>query len=147
MTEDRRPFTGTYDQACDAARQSFEATGRRSSVVSGAYYWFLVDSRGETDRNRISQRSDTPERNPFGPNHPRPGTPTMSPSQFKNLKHGDRVRHTDGVIGQLEKAENYTDLFEIVWADGQRMLLRLDSRTDAQWAETDIELVTSNPGA
>lgn len=52
MTEDVVEFSGTYTAACDAARDAYRRTGRRSSVVSGMYYWFMVTESGEIDRNR-----------------------------------------------------------------------------------------------
>jgi hypothetical protein len=51
MTEQVATFSGTYEDACNAARESYRKTGRRSAVVSGMTYWFRVGASGEVDRN------------------------------------------------------------------------------------------------
>jgi hypothetical protein len=51
MTEQVTKFRGTYADACNAARESYRNTGRRSAVVSGMTYWFRVSAAGEVDRN------------------------------------------------------------------------------------------------
>lgn len=51
MTESVELVHGTYEDACEAARESYARTGRRSSVVTGTTYWFRVDHRGEVNRN------------------------------------------------------------------------------------------------
>ena len=50
MNETIREFTGTYEAACDEARKEFAATGRRSAVVGGMYYYFTVRDDGEISR-------------------------------------------------------------------------------------------------
>ena len=51
MSENKEPFTGTYEQAKDLARQRHMETGRSSSVESYMTYWFTVTNAGEEDKN------------------------------------------------------------------------------------------------
>jgi hypothetical protein len=52
MSETIAAFTGTYEQACQKARDSFAKTGRRTAVVRDMYYWFTIRNGVETDFNR-----------------------------------------------------------------------------------------------
>lgn len=54
MSEDCVPFTGTYEQAIEECKRSWQKTGRRTSYVSGMTYWFTIQRNGETiDRNTV----------------------------------------------------------------------------------------------
>lgn len=55
LMEDVVSFTGTYDDARNAARESHRKTGQRSAVVANQYYWFIAKDSGEIDRNTISR--------------------------------------------------------------------------------------------
>lgn len=51
MNETVETITGTYIDACNAARDAFNRTGRRSNVVTGMYWWFRASKAGEINRN------------------------------------------------------------------------------------------------
>lgn len=63
----------------------------------------------------------------------------MKSSEFAKLKNGHRVRHFDGTWGTIERNPNYSkSLMEIVWDDGQRQMMCVDTKTDCDWIESDI---------
>jgi len=53
MNETVETITGTFVDACNAARESFAKTGRRAAVnaANDIYWWFRVTSQGEINRN------------------------------------------------------------------------------------------------
>ena len=51
MCETTATITGSYADACNAARDAYASTGRSSSVVRDAFYWFRVGDTGEVNRN------------------------------------------------------------------------------------------------
>jgi hypothetical protein len=51
MNETVKTITGTYIEACNAARAIFAETGRRTNVVTGMYWWFRANKAGEINRN------------------------------------------------------------------------------------------------
>lgn len=63
----------------------------------------------------------------------------MKASEYKRLRNGSRVKHVDGTLGTIEINPHFSVITEIVWDDGQRQIVRTDSKTDLAWVETDVE--------
>jgi hypothetical protein len=63
----------------------------------------------------------------------------MNRETYRKLKDGDRVRHVDGTVGTVVRQRGFAAM-EVVWDDAQRQVMHADSQTDAEWAESDIEI-------